>query len=160
APPKRSPPRRSCRRGSSVRTQRPVPSKSERPPTSRSSRAIRPGGLAICDKRESSCSTASCSTPKPCAARPGSAADLHDSGRINKTQPSTALGVYQQRAMRKVFACLVVAGLGASFAAAPAAPTALTSLTRGDVRWLDRVTYGINAPTVARYRRLGREKFL
>jgi uncharacterized protein (DUF1800 family) len=39
-------------------------------------------------------------------------------------------------------------------AAAPAA------LSRGDVRWLDRVTFGVDAATVAQYQRLGREKFL
>jgi uncharacterized protein (DUF1800 family) len=31
---------------------------------------------------------------------------------------------------------------------------------RGDLRWLTRVTFGINTETVARYRTLGREKFL
>src|SRR5579862_9266063 len=34
------------------------------------------------------------------------------------------------------------------------------SLSRGDVRWLNRVTFGIDTSTVARYQRLGREKFL
>jgi uncharacterized protein (DUF1800 family) len=35
-----------------------------------------------------------------------------------------------------------------------------TTLTRGDLRWIARVTFGIDAATVARYRELGREKFL
>src|SRR6266567_647790 len=43
---------------------------------------------------------------------------------------------------------------GASSARGPA------SLTRGDLRWLARVTFGIDSATVAAYRRLGREKFL
>jgi uncharacterized protein (DUF1800 family) len=50
-------------------------------------------------------------------------------------------------------ASLVIAGLTASFAA-PA------KLTGGDIRWLDRVTFGLNAATVVRYQLLGREKFL
>jgi uncharacterized protein (DUF1800 family) len=33
-------------------------------------------------------------------------------------------------------------------------------LTRGDLRWLARVTFGIDTATVARYRAIGREKFL
>jgi uncharacterized protein (DUF1800 family) len=39
-------------------------------------------------------------------------------------------------------------------ASAPAA------LARGDVRWLGRVAFGIDSAAVARYQRLGREKFL
>jgi uncharacterized protein (DUF1800 family) len=51
--------------------------------------------------------------------------------------------------------------LGA-FVAVPAAsrPAALAALTRGELRWLGRVTFGIDTATVARYRALGREKFL
>jgi len=52
-------------------------------------------------------------------------------------------------------AFLAAAVLGASIAASVSPP-----ISRGDVHWLDRVTYGVNAPTVARYRQLGREKFL
>jgi len=33
-------------------------------------------------------------------------------------------------------------------------------LTRGDLRWLDRVTFGVDSGVVASYRKLGREKFL
>jgi uncharacterized protein (DUF1800 family) len=52
-----------------------------------------------------------------------------------------------------------------SFVAVPAAsrrPAAATpaALTRGELRWLGRVTFGIDTATVARYRLLGREKFL
>jgi uncharacterized protein (DUF1800 family) len=43
--------------------------------------------------------------------------------------------------------------------AAPAA-RGPAALTRGDLRWLGRVTFGVDAATVAAYRRLGREKFL
>src|SRR5471032_2654144 len=39
-------------------------------------------------------------------------------------------------------------------------PSVSVPLTRGDLRWLARVTFGINTATVARYRALGREKFL
>src|SRR3984893_914539 len=42
-------------------------------------------------------------------------------------------------------------------ASRPAAPVALT---RGELRWLARVTFGIDTASVARYRALGREKFL
>jgi len=57
----------------------------------------------------------------------------------------------------------------ASLFAAVAAVSLLTAapeargratLTRGDLRWLARVTFGIDSATVASYRRLGREKFL
>jgi len=52
----------------------------------------------------------------------------------------------------------VWAGLvGAPIASAPAAPA---PLSRGDLRWLSRVTFGIDSATVARYRLLGRVKFL
>ena len=55
-------------------------------------------------------------------------------------------------------ASLVLAGL----VAVPAAslPAGSTRLTPGDLRWLERVTFGIDTATVARYRALGREKFL
>jgi uncharacterized protein (DUF1800 family) len=58
---------------------------------------------------------------------------------------------------RRSFAILVFLASGlipASRAAAPA------KLTRGDLRWLNRVTFGIDAETIARYQRLGRVKFL
>src|SRR5262249_1822079 len=32
--------------------------------------------------------------------------------------------------------------------------------TRGDLRWLGRVTFGVDSTAVASYRRLGRQKFL
>jgi uncharacterized protein (DUF1800 family) len=48
--------------------------------------------------------------------------------------------------------CLAVTTMDAARAPAP--------LTRGDLRWLSRVTFGIDSATVAEYRRLGREKFL
>jgi uncharacterized protein (DUF1800 family) len=48
---------------------------------------------------------------------------------------------------------LVLAGFAVSAGA-------VSSLSRGDIRWLDRVTFGIDAKTVARYQRLGRERFL
>ncbi len=53
----------------------------------------------------------------------------------------------------------LVAALFAIVAATTAAP-APAPLTRGDLHWLDRVTFGIDSATIARYRQLGREKFL
>jgi uncharacterized protein (DUF1800 family) len=50
---------------------------------------------------------------------------------------------------------LILLGMAGLPAAPPAKP-----LTRGELRWLDRVTFGIDSATVAGYRRLGREKFL
>jgi uncharacterized protein (DUF1800 family) len=40
------------------------------------------------------------------------------------------------------------------------AVSASAALTRADLRWLSRVTFGIDRATVAAYQRLGREKFL
>jgi len=51
---------------------------------------------------------------------------------------------------------VALASATAITATGPAAPP----LSRADVRWLDRVTFGIDAALVARYERLGREKFL
>jgi uncharacterized protein (DUF1800 family) len=45
-------------------------------------------------------------------------------------------------------------GVGTPAASRPA------PLARGDLRWLARVTFGIDSATVARYRQLSREKFL
>ena len=54
-----------------------------------------------------------------------------------------------------VLVCLVLGLLvDLPVASAPA------RLTRGDLRWLSRVTFGIDSATVATYQRLGREKFL
>jgi uncharacterized protein (DUF1800 family) len=53
---------------------------------------------------------------------------------------------------------IVLAGLvGLPAAPKPGGPA---PLTRGDLRWLARVTFGIDTATVARYRAIGREKFL
>ena len=38
--------------------------------------------------------------------------------------------------------------------------TPARGLSAGDIRWLDRVTFGVNASTVARYRLIGRARFL
>jgi uncharacterized protein (DUF1800 family) len=56
---------------------------------------------------------------------------------------------------RVAVACLAL-GL---FAALPEA-SAPAALARGDLRWLSRVTFGIDNATIADYQRLGREKFL
>lgn len=53
--------------------------------------------------------------------------------------------------------------IGLAAAAMPAAlplAAAPATLTRGDLRWLRRVTFGVDTTTVARYRELGRNKFL
>jgi hypothetical protein len=53
---------------------------------------------------------------------------------------------------------LIVVSL-ADVAGVPAG-TKPAPLTREDLRWIARVTFGIDSATVARYRQLGREKFL
>src|SRR5438477_7327847 len=60
---------------------------------------------------------------------------------------------------RAVFAtAILLSGLiGMPAASTPAAPM---PLTRADLRWLGRVTFGINTAIASRYRALGREKFL
>src|SRR5436190_21686 len=52
-------------------------------------------------------------------------------------------------------ASLILLSLSGALGASPSA-----SLTRGELRWLGRVTFGIDSATVADYRRLGRQKFL
>ena len=43
----------------------------------------------------------------------------------------------------------------------PAAPVTVTGLlTEEDIRWLNRVTFGVNSATLVRYRELGRTRFL
>src|SRR5579864_2400125 len=84
-----------------------------------------------------------------------------------------APGLIEQRDMIRTRTVLCVASLTlAGLAGMPASPAALgvpettspapaaAPLTRGDLRWLARVTFGINTATVARFRALGREKFL
>jgi uncharacterized protein (DUF1800 family) len=58
--------------------------------------------------------------------------------------------------------CLVVGGWAAypSSSSGSSASAASAPLGRGDLRWLDRVTFGIDSATVARCERLGRGKFL
>jgi len=56
---------------------------------------------------------------------------------------------------------LVLIGLGGLLAVpAASSPAAPAALTRGQLRWLGRVTFGIDTATVARFRALGRDKFL
>lgn len=54
---------------------------------------------------------------------------------------------------------LILALIAAAAAARPAAST-MTPVSRGDLRWLGRVTFGVNAAVVTRFQQLGREKFL
>jgi len=53
----------------------------------------------------------------------------------------------------------VVFVLAAALAAQSGA-SATRTLTREDIRWLNRVTFGVDSDTLATYQRLGREKFL
>jgi len=59
---------------------------------------------------------------------------------------------------------IVCAGLAFCLAVAswPARPSAAAPklFTRADLRWLDRVTYGIDSSTLERYKQVGRAKFL
>ncbi len=57
---------------------------------------------------------------------------------------------------KQVFLTLVIA-LGAVVLPAASTPA---PLTRGDLRWLGRVTFGIDSATIARYRDLGRTTYL
>jgi uncharacterized protein (DUF1800 family) len=57
-----------------------------------------------------------------------------------------------------VVAVTAALSLGALAASPAAGGPAL--FTRADLRWLDRVTFGVDSATVAAYRRVGREKFL
>ena len=54
--------------------------------------------------------------------------------------------------------CCLVAGV--LHVSASAADSQARPLTREDLRWLDRVTFGVNSETVARYREIGRSRFL
>ena len=56
-----------------------------------------------------------------------------------------------------IVSLMLGAGVGVPAAWTSAGPT---ELTRGELRWLGRVTFGLDTATVARYRLLGREKFL
>jgi uncharacterized protein (DUF1800 family) len=62
---------------------------------------------------------------------------------------------FLQLTLAGVVGAVVLAGSAGRPQAASPAP-----LSRGDLRWLDRVTFGVDAETVAKYQRLGREKFL
>jgi uncharacterized protein (DUF1800 family) len=55
--------------------------------------------------------------------------------------------------------CLLLAVAHAPASVSASSPTPPT-LARTDLHWLERVTFGIDAATVARFRQLGREKFL
>jgi uncharacterized protein (DUF1800 family) len=61
--------------------------------------------------------------------------------------------------MRHVTVILAAALMASVWAARPLVG-APKPLTRGDVRWLNRVAFGIDTDLVARYQRLGRAKFL
>ena len=67
-------------------------------------------------------------------------------------------GCFTRLPLTTVSALLLAIGV---FTVAPVAskPPA-ASVTRGELRWLGRVTFGIDTATVARYRLLGREKYL
>lgn len=56
-----------------------------------------------------------------------------------------------------VICCLV---LGSHALSASARDPSSSPLTHEDVRWLNRVTFGVNSDTVKHYRQLGRDRFL
>src|SRR5262245_24937806 len=56
--------------------------------------------------------------------------------------------------------CLVTAAVTVIFTQSGQFVTASGRLSNADVHWLNRVTFGLNADTAARYERIGREKFL
>ena len=61
----------------------------------------------------------------------------------------------------RIVLCVVAIVLGALVAGPAASRSAAPPvLTRGELRWLGRVTFGIDSAIVARYRSLGRDKFL
>jgi uncharacterized protein (DUF1800 family) len=62
--------------------------------------------------------------------------------------------------MRPRLRLAVLATLLALTPLAARAANAPPPLTADDVRWLNRITYGIDAATVARYRSLGRQRYL
>jgi uncharacterized protein (DUF1800 family) len=55
---------------------------------------------------------------------------------------------------------IVVAFASVPVASAPRVAPGPAALSRVDLRWLQRVTFGIDSATVDRFRKLGREKFL
>jgi len=59
---------------------------------------------------------------------------------------------------RRLLAAAITAAMLAP--AGQAAGRGTSALTRVDLRWLNRVTFGVDSSAVATYRRLGREKFL
>lgn len=64
--------------------------------------------------------------------------------------------------MSRSFVCSAGLLIGLLFAGWSGRPSAASPkpLTRADLRWLGRVTFGIDSASLARYQRLGREKFL
>ena len=77
---------------------------------------------------------------------------------VKVEEPVMSSGCFTRLPLATVSALLLAIGV---FTAAPVAskPPA-ASVTRGELRWLGRVTFGIDTATVARYRLLGREKYL
>jgi len=63
-----------------------------------------------------------------------------------------------RRRARSVLAIALIAAC-ASLSSTVSA-TSTTSLSREDALWLDRITYGLDSATVARFRELGRKRFL
>ncbi len=62
--------------------------------------------------------------------------------------------------MRSSLLASLTAALAVAVLSATPAVRAPAALSRGDLRWLGRVTFGIDTASVAEYRRVGREKFL
>jgi len=68
--------------------------------------------------------------------------------------------VWRRRARAAVLALCLLLPSCATGTASSGRPAAPSPLTREDLRWLNRVTFGVDATTVARYRQLGRAQFL
>ena len=62
------------------------------------------------------------------------------------------------RAIKAMLACAAVVAV--ALLAPGSSPSAATGLTRTDLRWLSRVTFGVNADVASRYQQVGRERFL
>ncbi len=72
--------------------------------------------------------------------------------------PATAVRMRSRRLLLPVFAALLTWACSASDAAAPAAP--VDTLPIADLQLINRLTWGVNASEIARFRRLGRQGWI
>ena len=76
-------------------------------------------------------------------------------GTIRRARP-----VQARRARRALLTLCLLLPSCAAWTTSSDRPAAPSPLTGEDLRWLNRVTFGVDAATVARYRQLGRARFL